>query len=167
LRGSSRLHALARAAPLALWLWLWLTASAAAADPPLEVTDEGGARRRLELQAGETALIVHFWASWCPECEKELPAVTRLAGRCAGAVNIVAVNVGESLAAAEAFRLRHGLDLPLLRDPDGRLWRRYARGLPANLIRTRDSESVVTGPYTDAQWEERLRELGCRHTRPE
>ncbi len=81
-----------------------------------------------------------------------------------GPSNVVAVDVGESLAAAQAFHSRHGLRFRLLRDPERRLWRRYARCLPANLIQTREGLSVVTGPYEGAQWEERLRELGCRHT---
>ncbi len=136
---------------------------AGAADAPLEVTGADGARVRLELREGEAALIVHFWASWCPECVKELPALERIAALCAGVVTVVTVNVGESLEAAEAFRSRHGLAFPLLRDPEGRLWRRFARGLPANLIRTREDQSVVTGPYEGAQWEQRLHELGCRY----
>ena len=58
------------------------------------------------------------------------------------------------------------LSLPLLRDPEGKLWRRFARGLPANLIQMRKSQSVVTGPYGEAEWEERLQALGCSMKRP-
>ena len=59
------------------------------------------------------------------------------------------------------------LSLPLLRDPEGKLWRRFARGLPANLIQTRNGQSVVTGPYGEPEWEERLRALGCPTAKPE
>ena len=141
-------------------------ALANAAEPTLEVTGPDGAPVQLVLRDGEAALIVHFWASWCPECAREFPALERVAARCAGTVTVAAVNVGESLAAAEEFRARHGPGLSLLRDPEGKLWRRYARGLPANLIQTRDGQSVVTGPYSEPEWEERLRALGCPTTKP-
>jgi thiol-disulfide isomerase/thioredoxin len=146
---------------LALPALLWAAATAGAAEPPLEVTDAEGTRVQLGLRKGETALIVHFWASWCPECVVELPAVGRVAARCAGVVNVVAVNVAESLEAAQAFRSRHGSTLPLLRDAEGRLWRRFARALPANLIVTRDGESVTIGPHDDEAWEQRTRQFGC------
>jgi thiol-disulfide isomerase/thioredoxin len=110
---------------------------------------------------GGPALVVHFWASWCPECAEELPVLEAVAARCAGSVRVRPVNVGEPLAAAEAFRTRHGLRLPLLRDPDGKLFRRFASGLPANLIWTREGRRVATGPYERAEWEALLAELGC------
>jgi thiol-disulfide isomerase/thioredoxin len=161
---SEWLHAGWRIALLVLAL---ASARAYAVEPPLGVTGSDGAAVRLVLRDGEAALIVHFWASWCPECVRELPALERVAARCAGTLSVAAVNVGESLAAAEAFRARLGSGLPLLRDPDGKLWRSLARGLPANLIRTRDGQSVVTGPYSEAEWEARLRELGCPTTKPD
>jgi thiol-disulfide isomerase/thioredoxin len=142
-------------------VFAFASALANAAEPALEVTGPDGAPVQLALREEDAALIVHFWASWCPECVRELPTLARVATRCSGVVRVAAVNVGESLAAAEGFRARHSPSLPLLRDPEGKLWRRFARGLPANLIVTRDAQSVVTGPYGEAEWEERLRALGC------
>jgi thiol-disulfide isomerase/thioredoxin len=151
-----------RAWPLA---GLLVLATGAASEAPLEALGPGGERVELSLGAGSTALIVHFWASWCPECAEELPQLEAAAERCAGSVRVAAVNVGESQAAAERFRARHGLRLPLLRDPDGTLFRRFARGLPANLIWTRDSRRVVTGPQSRERWEEQLAALGCEATK--
>jgi thiol-disulfide isomerase/thioredoxin len=146
--------------------WLGLAGSARADEAPLEVQDAGGARIELALAPGSAALIVHFWASWCPECAEELPLLERVAERCAEQVRVAAVNVGESQEDAEAFRARHALRLPLLRDPDGRLFRRFARGLPANLIWTREGRRVVTGPSGRAEWEAQLASLGCTTARP-
>jgi thioredoxin-like negative regulator of GroEL len=148
-------------------LLTFAAASTNAAEPTLEVTDPDAAPVQLVLRDGEAALIVHFWASWCPECVRELPALAHVAARCTGVVQVAAVNVGESLATAQEFYARHSPSLPLLRDPEGKLWRRFARGLPANLIQTRDAQSVVTGPYGEAEWGERLRALGCPTVKPE
>ena len=144
-----------------------LLAAPARADEPLVVTGPADATVALALREGEAALIVHFWASWCPDCARELPALARLATRCAGTVHLAAVNVGESSEVAAAFLARLGIALPLLRDPDAKLWRRFARGLPANLIRTREDQTVVTGPYGEAAWAQRLRGLGCVGASPE
>ena len=82
-------------------------------------------------------------------------------------MRVTAVNLGESIDTAGAFLVRTGASLPLLRDPDGKLWRRFARGLPANLIWTREGRRVVTGPYGETAWERRLRALGCPIANPE
>ena len=152
------------------WLAGWLVLAAAApgaAEEPLAVLRADGTRTELSLPAGGgSALIVHFWASWCPECVRELPGLERAAERCVGVLAVAAVNVGESQAAAESFRSQHGLHLPLLRDPDGELWRRFARGLPANLIWTRDGRRVLTGPASPTEWDRRLAELGCGAAEP-
>ena len=145
---------------------LVLAAGAArAGEAPLEALGADGERVVLSRGDGGSALIVHFWASWCPECAEELPRLEAAAERCAATVRFAAVNVGESRAAAESFRARHGSSLPLLRDPDGKLFRRFARGLPANLIWTPDGRRVVTGPYRREQWEDQLAALGCDRTK--
>jgi thiol-disulfide isomerase/thioredoxin len=146
--------------------WLVLAGAAARADEaPLAVEDADGAQVELALDAGAAALVVHFWASWCAECVEDLPLLEEAAARCTGSVHIAAVNVGESHEDAERFRARHGLRLPLLRDPEGRLFRRFARGLPANLIWTREGRRVLTGPYGRAAWDAELAELGCEPAR--
>lgn len=140
---------------------LALCGTSARAGEALAVVDEGGDEVELTLRDGETALVVHLWASWCPECAHELPLLARHAVRCAGVVQVAAVNVAESRETAQSFLTRTGPGLALFRDPKGRLWRRLARGLPANLIRTRESERVVTGPYSDAAWGRLFRDFGC------
>jgi thiol-disulfide isomerase/thioredoxin len=105
--------------------------AASAGEAPLAVEDAAGRRVELAPLPGGSALVVHFWASWCPECAEELPWLADAAARCGDAVRVVPVNVGESRADAEEFLARHRLRFPLLRDPDGRQFRRFAHGLPA------------------------------------
>jgi thiol-disulfide isomerase/thioredoxin len=116
----------------------------------------------LALGEDERALVVHFWASWCPECGEELPGLERAVRDCAGEVRVVAVNVAEPADVARRFLERHASALPLFRDPDGRVWRRLARGLPANLIWTRASRRVEVGPKDPSEWGRLLSSLGCR-----
>jgi thiol-disulfide isomerase/thioredoxin len=112
--------------------------------------------------------VVHFWASWCPECKEELPRLERSIADCSNdkGVRIVAVNVGESADDARRFLERHGSSLPLLRDPEGRVWRRLARGLPANLIWTPEGRRTEVGPKSPTAWHDLLRRLGCETALP-
>lgn len=140
---------------------VWASAPPAATEErPLTVVDERGKVVPLTL-GDEGLLVVHFWATWCPECVRELPALEATGERCAPRVRIAFVNVAESLAAAAEFRASRGLRAPLLRDPDGALWRRFARGLPANVIWTREGRRVVTGPYATPEWAALLASHGC------
>jgi len=138
---------------------LWL---AGEGGRPLSFVSFEGEPVELALAPGERALLVHFWASWCPECAEELPALERAARACEGApVRLAIVNVAESPEVIARFRESLGLTLPVLRDPDGRVWRRFARGLPANLTWTREGRRADQGPRDEAAWQRALGELGC------
>jgi thiol-disulfide isomerase/thioredoxin len=138
---------------------LWL---AAGDEHPLSFVSFEGERVLLEPGPGQDAILVHFWATWCTDCVDELPALERAARACEGApVRVAVVNVAESPDAIARFREAHGLALPTLRDPDGRVWRRFARGLPANLVWTREGRRVELGPKGDGAWQRTLSELGC------
>jgi thiol-disulfide isomerase/thioredoxin len=58
--------------------------------------DESGAPVKLGDYRGKV-VIISFWASWCPACRKELPAlgsVQKVAG--VGQLQVLAVNYGEN-----------------------------------------------------------------------
>ena len=134
----------------------------AAGEPSLDFETLAGERVRVALET-DAALVVHFWAIWCPECTDELAALDRAATRCArGPVRVVAVNVGDAPVAIERFLGERPLRLPVLRDPEGDVWRRaVGRGLPANLVVTREGRRTELGPRDVKGWEGLLAELGC------
>ncbi len=149
--------------------WLACVASlallaAAAAPEPIELRTLDGAEVRVARDPGESALVLHFWASWCPECREELPALERVAHMCAAAhVRVLAVNVGETAEQARRFAEEQGLTLTVLLDERGRAWRRAGlRGLPANLVWTADGVQSSEGPESAARWREQLSALGCK-----
>jgi thiol-disulfide isomerase/thioredoxin len=127
---------------------------------PLALVDLDGAPVRLAREEG--AVVAHFWATWCSECVAELPALASAAQSCADRpVRVVAINVGESAEAIVRYRAEHPFDLPVLRDPGGKVFRRFARGLPANLIWTGAGRRTDTGLRSEAAWRKTLAELGC------
>jgi thiol-disulfide isomerase/thioredoxin len=135
----------------------------AAGGDPLELETLSGEPVRIALDAEEVALVVHFWAVWCVECASELPALDRAAQRCPGrGVEVVTVNVGDDPEAISRFLRERPLGLPVLRDPQGDVWRRVVgRGLPANLVVTREGRRTELGPRDAQGWEGLLADLGC------
>ena len=123
---------------------------------------DGGA---VELRAPERgARVLHFWATWCPSCKGELAALASAAQRCEGSgIEVLAVDVGESVEEIGAYLAERPLVPRVLRDPEGRAWRTSGgREMPANLIWTSTGErSWVLGPSTEALWRKRLAALGC------
>lgn len=134
-----------------------------AAAAPLALVSLDGEPVQLRPDSGAPALLVHFWATWCPSCIEELGVLDAAARSCTRArIRIVAVNVGESPEVVRDYLADHDLGLEVLRDPEGAVWRRLSgAGLPANATWSGGSRSVEVGPRSAAQWRERLSDLGC------
>jgi thiol-disulfide isomerase/thioredoxin len=114
---------------------------------PLEVETLAGEPVALAPREGR-ALVVHFFATWCPSCAEELPELARASAACADTLEVALVDVDEDPDAVRRFLAAHGVALPALRDPGGRAWRASVggRGLPANLIWTEGQRRSDVGP---------------------
>jgi thiol-disulfide isomerase/thioredoxin len=81
-------------------------------------------------------VLVNFWATWCPPCREEIPAMQTLA-RDLGPQGLVvlAVNFEEEPEAVRAFARDTGMRLPVLLDRDGGVGRQYrVTGLPTSVF---------------------------------
>jgi peroxiredoxin len=138
-------------------------AAAGAEHEPLRFFDLDGAPVEVAPPAGDAAVVVHYWATWCPQCGPELAGLAAAAQACAGtAVRVLAVDVDEPAERVRAFLAEHGLALEPLLDPGGRSWRRTGgRELPVNLIWTARGRSHAFGPRDEATWRAELAALGC------
>jgi cytochrome c biogenesis protein CcmG, thiol:disulfide interchange protein DsbE len=116
--------------------------SVKAGDRPRTVMldDLTGARIALPDTYGGNVVVVHFWASWCPSCLREIDALESLFGEYRGRGFVpVSVNVGETKAVAtEALRSRK-VTYPILLDPDSAAARLYGvRGFPTTFVLNRE-----------------------------
>ena len=81
-------------------------------------------------------VIIRFWEEGCRSCEKEMPMVDSLYTKYKerGLV-VLAVNVGQPKAVAEAFAVRLGISYPVLLDMNSKTARRYGiKAVPFTLI---------------------------------
>jgi len=125
-----------------------------APDIPL-VTMDGQAIRLNDLRG--SAVILNFWASWCPPCRAEMPALQQVHTQFQGKdLIVVGVNATsqDALDAAAQFLSENHLSLPVAFDFDGVAMEKYqVRALPTTFFI--DSEGVIQdisvgGPMSEA-----------------
>lgn len=88
---------------------------------PLLVTNRQGVPRDLAARTGK-GFILHFWATWCPPCREEMPALVKFFRDTKGdrKVEFLAVSVDEDWKVVDAWLKERGIaDLPVALDPKG------------------------------------------------
>ena len=74
----------------------WTGASPPQTLPAISLIDMEGRSKPLIAPADGRAMVVNMWATWCPPCQREMPALARAQGLHPN-VSFVFVNQGESL----------------------------------------------------------------------
>jgi len=106
------------------------------AAPDFSIKDATGQTVQLSDLRGSVVLL-NFWATWCPPCKEEVPALSRLNERMAGtAFRMVTISIDEGGSkAVESFFRAAGYRLPTLLDPAGTVGRLYGiTGVPETFI---------------------------------
>jgi thiol-disulfide isomerase/thioredoxin len=95
----------------------------------------GGGPVALDDYKGQVVYL-GFWASWCIPCRQEMPYLAQLRDRHEGeGFEVLAINVDEDPALAQAFVEKYGMDFPVLRDTDRSVSRLYrVPGYPTHYI---------------------------------
>lgn len=112
------------------------------------------------------AVIVNLWATWCPPCRAEMPAIQSLYDeyKDRGLV-VLAVNstVQDDPLAIAPFVEEYGLAFPILLDENGDVARAYdLRSLPSSYFVGRDgriNEVIIGGPMSIALLRTRIEEI--------
>lgn len=101
--------------------------------PALAGTQLDGASFDLRALRGR-AVVVHFWAGWCPVCRLEEGSMAALAADHAPQVVTVAMQSGDEKAVRALLRER-GLLLPVIADPQGSIAAQWGvSGVPATFV---------------------------------
>ena len=83
------------------------------------VTLDGKAEQLSDLRG--KVVVLNFWASWCPPCKEETPALNRLQKYIAGRGGMVlGVSADEDSSAYGSFLQSEGVVFPTYRDPGTR-----------------------------------------------
>ncbi|MDT8381214.1 MAG: TlpA disulfide reductase family protein [Brevefilum sp.] len=93
------------------------------------------------------AVMVNFWATWCPPCRNEMPIIQNFAAAHPDQLVVLAINAGEESPAVENFVNSHNLDaINFLMDPSNSVSDLYrVPGLPTSLFI--DAEGLLQGVH--------------------
>lgn len=126
---------------------------AGAPAPSFDVRRTDGRVDSLARHRG-SVILLNLWATWCPPCRDELPALEQFSRAYAGRVVVLGVDQGESASVAGDFARGRGVTYPILVDLDQQYGRAYeGLGLPTTVIVDRRGRIVrgVDGAMTLAQ----------------
>lgn len=103
--------------------------------PPLQALDLQGQTWTLERLRGR-AVLLNFWATWCPPCRAEMPSLQQLAEIYGPEqLQVLAINVGEGPRRITQYLQSSGLDLTVLLDPKSETSRAWgASVLPTTIL---------------------------------
>lgn len=112
------------------------------------------------------AILVNLWATWCPPCRAEMPAIERMYQeyKDQGFV-VLAINMTyqDDPFAIVPFAKEYGLTFPILLEETGDTASAYQlRSLPTSYFVDRDgtiSEVVIGGPMSEALLRTRIEQI--------
>jgi peroxiredoxin len=105
------------------------------AAPNFELKDPAGKQVSLKDLRGKVVFL-NFWATWCPPCIEEMPAMEKLHQELKkDGLVILAVNFQEGPERVKEFFTQHNLTFTALLDRDGKVTERYqAWALPVSVV---------------------------------
>ena len=113
----------------------------------MDVTTETFQRDVIE-RSHELPVVVDFWAAWCGPCRMLGPALESEAGKRAGRLELVKVDVDAEQAIAARYGIRGIPTVAVFRD--GEPVTGFVGALPAKSIARFFDEHVLTGPAEQA-----------------
>lgn len=111
--------------------------------PDFTLQTAEGARFRLGALRGRRATVLVFFATWCGPCRAEIPEVKAFVEAVRDKdIFVTAVNNREGASTVNRFSASHGLNYPVLLDPEGAVLEQYGvRGIP--LVLGIDADGVI------------------------
>lgn len=109
--------------------------------PGFSLPDLKGNTVKLSDYRGK-AVVLNFWAVWCPPCRTEMPLLEKLAQDNPERLVVVGVNISENQPQAQEFVSEYGLTFPILIQGNQSVHTMYqVRGFPTTFFI--DSEGVL------------------------
>ena len=112
---------------------------------------------------GKKAVVVNFWATWCPPCREEMPAFEDMFVRNKDNLEVLGINLQESERAISNFLLEIPVTYALLLDPDAEVKEIY-NIFTQPVTYFVDKEGIIIdkkfGPLTPGEIEDKFGKLG-------
>ena len=123
------------------------------AAPDFELESLGGVKTSLRTFRG-SVVFLNFWATWCPPCRAEMPAMQKLYDRFKpDGLIVLAVDLQEGKDKVGKFMKKYNLNFPVVLDVSGRVAQEYGiRSIPTTYIVDREGY-VLAGAFGGREWD--------------
>ncbi len=125
--------------------------------PAIKLVDVEGKAKNLSDFYGKPVFI-NYWASWCPPCQAEMPAIEKIYHEYTEeGLIVVSVNASnqDSLVDVQTFLQAYSINFPVYFDKNGEIGALYhITALPSSFFIGRDGrivDIVIGGPLSEAQ----------------
>ncbi|MBI3335438.1 MAG: TlpA family protein disulfide reductase, partial [Candidatus Portnoybacteria bacterium] len=85
----------------------------------------GGGMITLSEFKGKKPVVVDFWASWCPNCRRDMPNLNRFYEKYKDKVEVIGINLQEKESTIQNFINSRGISFPIALDPRGEASRAF------------------------------------------
>src|SRR3989338_4124108 len=87
--------------------------------PDFALAKLGGGTISLAEFRGKKPVVVDFWASWCPNCRRDMPNLNHFYEKYKDKVEVIGVNLQENDSTVRDFVASRGISFPIALDPRG------------------------------------------------
>ncbi|MBI2591078.1 MAG: TlpA family protein disulfide reductase [Candidatus Brennerbacteria bacterium] len=87
--------------------------------PDFTLQKLGGGTILLSDFKDKKPVVVDFWASWCPNCRRDMPNLNRFYEKYKDRVEVIGVNLQERESTVADFIKSRGINFPIALDPSG------------------------------------------------
>ncbi len=85
----------------------------------LSLSKLGGGTIALADYVGKKPVVLDFWASWCPNCQRNMPHLNDLYQKYKDRVEVIGINLQEDPNTIQDFINSRGISFPIALDPSG------------------------------------------------
>ena len=103
-----------------------------------------GSSTSLSAQRGKVVLL-NFWATWCPPCQAEMPAIEALWKKTKDkAFTVMGISIGEAPETVKAYIAKKGYSYPVFVDPNGAVGTQFgARSIPTTYVVDKTGKAIA------------------------